>query len=362
MNPIYTFCLLAVALTAPPSIAAAKERDFNPVAGPDQEVRFSDGKAVLMTGNQFANVAVSYIPIDRKSAFIRVWIENASEQQFNVSETSLSASSAGSPLRVFTYAELVKQQKRREVWAAIATGIAAGANSYAASNAGYSNYSGTYQSHTNVGAMSTNTYGSYRGTSYNGGVAYLAQANAAAQNQAMFDRFQAVAADAARTLQDRTLKANTLLPGQSVFGDVKIGIPKASPGADMDLTINVGGQPLTLKFKEGPLQVDTAPRTVSVPRETAPTYSQEQSSSTTVAMPTAAAAAIAPPAQLAPSPAALSHPSGPAARVELQKLGCNEGFNLVSDAAGRAIFEGQCGVGGKRQLLECYGAGCRSLN
>lgn len=368
MFPRFSLALCAIVLALASAQAVGKERLFTPVAGAGQEVRFSDGQAVLVTGNAVGNLAIGFVPLDKKSAFLRIWVENASNQQFNISETSLTASSAGVALMVYTYADQVKQQKRREMWAAIATGLAAGLNSYSASQAGYSNYSGSYRSQTNLGSLTANSYGSYYGTSYSSGVAYLAQANAANQNQAMFDRFQATAAGAAQNLRDRSLKANTLMPGQSVYGDIKVALPKASAGATMDIVINVGGQPLSLAFREGPLVVDNAPRPVSasVPAADLSDAPVQRGGMAAVTAPTRPMEPAAlPPIRLSPpesSASALSHPSGPAARKELLKIGCTDNFNLVSSAAGKAVFEASCGVGGKRQLMECYGSGCRPLN
>lgn len=61
------------------------------------------------------------------------------------------------------------------------------------------------------------------------------------------------------------------------------------------------------------------------------------------------------------SESAYANPSGPSARAEFTKLGCRDNFSLVSSSAGRSIFEATC-ASGKRQLLECYGSGCRPLN
>lgn len=346
---------------------AAKERVFSPVAGAGQEIRFSNGQAVLATGNNLGNLAVTFVPLDKKSGFLRIWVENSCEQQFNISEASVSANSAGEPLTVYTYADQVKAQKRKEIWAAIATGIAAGANSYSASQAGYSNYSGGYASRTTSGAYSATTYGRYYGTSYNAGVAYLAQANAVQQNQAMFDRFEHMAASASRSMEQRSLKANTLVPGQSVYGDVKIRLPKA--GGALDVVIDVGGQPIALNFREGPPVVDTAPRAVAaVVASPDPGQApvQQLVMSTTNSMPTVrlSPAVPIPTPRLAAGPGlqqALLHPSGPAARMELQRLGCPDDFNLVSSVVGKSVFEATCGSG-KRQLFECRGAGCRPLN
>jgi hypothetical protein len=359
--------LLALALACCTFTASAKERQFSPVAGDGQEIRFSDGHAVLVTGNTVGNLAVSFVPLDKKSGHLRIWVENASEQQFNVSEGSVKASSGGAPLVVYTYADQVKSQKRKAMWAAIATGIAAGANSYSASQAGYSNYSGGYYSRTTAGAFSANTYGRYYGTSYNAGVAYLAQANAAQQNQAMFDRFQSTVSGASKSLQERSLKANTLMPGQSVLGDIKIALPKTS---ELDVLVDVGGQPLALRFHEGPLVIDHAARPVAV-ASAAPDLAQTPvQRGVMVAQPAQMPTVrLSPPSPLShaqpESPAALSHalghPSGSAARTELLKIGCSDQFNLVSSVAGKAVFEATCS-NGKRQLLECRGAGCRPLN
>lgn len=368
MLPRLSAALCAAVLMLSSAQASGKERLFSPVAGPGQEVRFSDGQAVLVTGNAVGNLAVGFVPLDKKSALLRVWVENASNQQFNISEGSLTASSGGAPLVVYTYADQVKQQKRREMWAAIATGLAAGLNSYSASQAGYSNYSGGYHSQTNFRGLTANSYGSFYGTSYNAGVAYLAQANAANQNQAMFDRFQAAAAGAAQGLRDRSLKANTLMPGQSVYGDIKVALPKASADATMDVVINVGGQPLSLAFHEGPLVVDNTPSAVSAPGpavDLSEAPVQRGGPAAVMAPSRPIPADALPPIRLSPpesSASALSHPSGPAARTELLKIGCADNFNLVSSVAGKAVFEASCGAGGKRQLMECYGAGCRPLN
>lgn len=356
--------------------AQAKEREFSPVAQAGQEVRFSDGTAVLLTGNVYGNLAVSFVPVDKKSGLLRIWAENASEQQFNISEASVTGTSAAGPIVVMSYADQVKAQKRKEKWAAFGTALVAGLNSYNASQAGYSSYSGGYNSHTSASVYgsggyasgSANTSGRFYGTSYSAGVAYLAQADALRQNQAMFDRFQYMSAAAARDLRERSLKANTLMPGQSVIGDVKIMLPVAQKtgATEFQLAIEIGGAPLNLVFREGPPVVDRTPQVASL--MPAPGSSP--------------AAALRP----APSPAlyreqvpsqsydqpqlnsgaamakAYAHPSGPAARNEFVKLGCSDGFALVSAAAGRAIFESTCAANGKKQLLECHGSGCAPLN
>jgi hypothetical protein len=357
-----TGALVCLTLLLFASTAVAKEREFSPTAQSGQEVRFSDGHAVLISGNGLGNIAVSFVPLDKKSGYVRLWIENASNQQFNISETSVTATSGGAPLAVMTYADQVKAQRRKEVWAAVFAGIAAGANSYSASQAGYSNYSGYYNARTTSGRYTASTYGSYGGTSYNAGIAYLAQANAAAQNQAMFDRFSSVSKAAAQSLAQRSLKANTLMPGQSVLGDVRLTLPKGGLGTEMTVRIDVAGQPIDVNFRDGPPVIDSTPRPLAAIQQ--PSI---QNVSLANSMPVGAplvysAPSVSSPSTQSPASAeALNHPSGPSARAEFVKLGCLENFNLVSSSVSHSIFEATCGSR-KRQLMECYGSGCRPLN
>jgi hypothetical protein len=71
-----------------------------------------------------------------------------------------------------------------------------------------------------------------------------------------------------------------------------------------------------------------------------------------------------PPPQSAPAAStatALASPSGPAAHEEFVRLGCQDNFALFSSSGERTIFESTCS-NGKRQLLECSGNSCKSLN
>lgn len=350
------------------AVTEAKERNFSPISGVGQEVRFSDGDAILVTGNTHGNIAANLVPLNRKWALLNIWIENASERQFNISEGAFAASSNGNGLVVLSYLDRQKAEKRKQVWAAVATGLAAGLNSYNASNAGYSSYSGSYRGSTTSAYGTLYSGGSYYGTSYSAGINYLAQANAAAQNQAMFDRYEDAALAANRNLQQRALKANTLAPGQSIYGDVQIMLPKAVRGQPSQLTVTVlvGGEPLTLNFGEGVQTVQFAPSDVPAQVGNEPGAHREP-------YPVEAAPAL-PAVRPALSPdssveveagrrraEAFAHPSGAAARVEFTRMNCLDQFSLVSSRPGKAIFEATCGAGDRR-LLQCQGAGCSALN
>ena len=176
------------------------------------------------------------------------------------SDTSVSVESGGTAMEIMTYADRMKEQKRQEMWAGIAAGMAAGANNIAASNAGYQHNYGTYSSTTNAYAHgpagsaygTATTNGTYFGSSYNASAAFQAQQAANAQNQAIFDRQQANAAFARRSLADRALKANTLSPGEFVLGDVRFSLPKRNKMAPSKLviTVDIAGEPAKFQFVE----------------------------------------------------------------------------------------------------------------
>jgi hypothetical protein len=357
-----------------PALGEAKERKFSPIPGVGQEIRYSDGDAILVTGNEYGNIAANLVPLNRKWVLLNVWIENSSDQQFNVGESAFSANSAGTRLTVLSYEDRQKAEKRKQVWAAVATGLAAGLNSYNASNAGYSSYSGTYQSSTTSSFGSAYSRGSYYGTSYSAGVNYLAQANAAAQNQAMFDRYQDAATASRNNLQRRALKANTLTPGQSIYGDIQIMLPKAVKGDASEFSVDVllGGEPLSLRFSEGNHVVQFAPSPSPAAVMIEPDSAGQLPADFVAATPATPLPVPASRQEVAFKESseaeagrrrteAFSHPSGSAARVEFTRMNCLDYFSLVSSRAGKAIFESTCSSG-DRKLLQCQGASCAQIN
>jgi len=135
---------------------------------------------------------------------------------FRVSDVTVTQTVGGqaAKLEVITYETLVSEEKTRQVFQAVAVGLAAGANAAAASNAGrYSSSStvygprGTYNVHT---------------TGYDPTAAAIAQSNASAQNEAMIsatiERGQANLGMLERTV----IKDNTLLPGEWYGGQLHI--------------------------------------------------------------------------------------------------------------------------------------------
>ncbi len=207
-------------------------------SNPMQTIEMQDGGQLLVYQGQNAKIAISYISESKKRGWLSITIQNISNENINVSEQSVVITSAGMPLKVYTYAELEKAQKNEEMWVAIANGITAASNSYSAGLAGTSYSSGTYNSNTTTSVYSgggaaygsANTRGTYSGYTYDSGAAQAAQANANAQNQQLFDRAAQNSKAAQQNLEARALKANTISPGEIVSGQIKFDLPKYKKG------------------------------------------------------------------------------------------------------------------------------------
>jgi hypothetical protein len=144
-------------------------------------------------------------------------------------------------MQVVTYEMLAQEEKNRQVAAAILTGVAAAANSYSASRAGYGTYT-TPRGHT--------------GTFYDPTAAVIAQSNAAAQNDAMIsatvERGQANMAALAQSV----IKDNTLLPGEWYGGQLHLSPPVNPPSGNQktySIVITVGADRHVIEVAQTPL-------------------------------------------------------------------------------------------------------------
>lgn len=128
------------------------------------------------------------------------------------------------------------------------------------SNASYQTTYGTYNSRTNAYACGSRGYasgtaymsGTYSGTTCNATAAQQARLAADQRNQAIFDRQRAKAGFARRDLQSRALKANTLLPGEFILGEVRFSLPQRDKQSAEQLTISVdlAGEAVTTPLVE----------------------------------------------------------------------------------------------------------------
>ena len=216
-------------------------------SNPNQQAMVRDGQPALVSRQKSSVVLVR--PASRqlqaggRPVFV-VGINNLGRGplEFRVAQVEANQVVGGQEFQmtVVTYEMLAQEEKNRQVAAAILTGLAAGANSYGASRAGYGSYT---------------TPGGRSGTFYSPTAAAIAQNTAAAQNDAMIagtiERGQANMA----ALEQNVLKDNTLMPGEWVGGQLHLSPPTNPPSGNSKsytIIINVGADRHVIDVSQAP--------------------------------------------------------------------------------------------------------------
>lgn len=203
----------------------------------DQQSIIRDGQAALVSTKQNSIVitrpAARQFQTGGRPVFV-VGIYNRSKQpqNFLVSGVQVTQVVNGEavPLQVITYEKLVEEEKTRQVFAALATGLAAGANSYNASRAGYYNSNSTV--YTPRGTYQVQT------TGYSPTAAAIAQSNANAQNSGMIASTIENGQRNLAVLEQAVIKDNTLMPGEWYGGQLHIA-PLVSSDSNKTYAISV---------------------------------------------------------------------------------------------------------------------------
>lgn len=161
----------------------------------------------------------------KKRGYIQLLVMNSGEAPVNVGPENVLASLAdGTAVAIIPYERLLKEEKNRQMWAAIATGLAAASNSMSAANAGYS--SGTI----------TSNYGFATYSGYNSGQAFAAQAIANQQNQQLFDGLAARKALGKEALSVN-MRTSTVDPNDMFDGTITFELPKEARSSKVDVPV-----------------------------------------------------------------------------------------------------------------------------
>lgn len=231
----------AVALALTSSASAAK---FTMQLAPTdrQQSRMQSGVAAVDDTTPGSSVRLIQTEGDlKKRGSIELIVMNHGDKAFNFGAENVTAKLAdGTPVQIITYDQLVHEEKRRQVWAAIAAGLAAAGNSMSAANAGYYQGTTTYTASTYGAIGSTsfnaNTYGTGTYSGYNAGQAALAQSVANAQNQATFARMAENNVSNMEALK-AIIRTTTVDPQQMFGGSVMFELPKQARGSKTDIPV-----------------------------------------------------------------------------------------------------------------------------
>jgi hypothetical protein len=223
-----------------------------------QKSIFKDGRNTLLSIKQ-NTVAIApkneTVTSGQRGDFV-IAVNNGTSQDILFSTENITASVNKNGqltiLKVFSYDELVAEEKRRQTWAAVAAALQGVSDSMNASNAGYSHTYGTYSgsTYTNNG-KSAYGYGSYSSTTYNYAAAQAARNAAQANSEARFARLNTEGRENLRNLSSTILKKETIFPSAWHGGIVKIELPKvAEQPQEIYFVVDVAGEKHELKFME----------------------------------------------------------------------------------------------------------------
>lgn len=241
----------AVVLLAIASPATAAKFTMQLIAAPEQQSRMQDGIAAVDNSSAGSSVRLIQAEGDlKKRGSVAVLVMNQTDKPFNFSPENVTATLAdGTPVEIITYERLVREEKKRQTWAAVAAGLAAAGNSMNAANSGYYSGTATYSGST-FGTFGRTPYNSYSsGTAsisgYNSGQAQLAQSAANAQNQANFARMAEQNASSMQALK-AYMRTTTVDPEQMFGGTVMFELPKTvhkgTGDVPMHFSVTINGE------------------------------------------------------------------------------------------------------------------------
>ena len=240
---------LGVFLVFVSSYAWSAPRDAFQHALPGQELIFEAGRSLVLSEGAAASVALTFDPIDKRHVWIGIAVLNTGGASFVIDEESVDAMMPGdsNEVSIVGVADLEKREKRRRFWEGLATGLAAGANSYSAGQQGRGTAVTSHSGSVNAYGSGGNVRGTYSGTSVttytDPAAAQAAQREARAANDAMLSRMKEAQSERADNLTSNALLAQTVRPGDKYGGRVQLRLPKARDDASLIvITVNAGGE------------------------------------------------------------------------------------------------------------------------
>ncbi|HKS18020.1 MAG TPA: hypothetical protein VJS63_02265 [Bradyrhizobium sp.] len=215
-------------------------------SNPNQQAMMRDGQPALVSRQKSSLVlvrpAARQLQARGRPVFV-VGINNLGRQpiDFRVDQVEAIQHVAGTDysMQIVTFEMLQQEEKNRQVAMAILGGVAAAANSYSASRAGYGSYT---------------TPSGRTGTFYSPTAAAIAQNNAATQNEAMFAATVESGQRNMAALEQSVIKDNTLMPGEWYGGQLHIAPPTDQAGGQKTYTIviTVGQDRHVVDISQGP--------------------------------------------------------------------------------------------------------------
>jgi hypothetical protein len=227
---------------------------FLPTQNQEQIIR--DGNPALVSKRQNSIVLIRpagrQIPSNGRPVFV-VGVTNLTKAPITFRVANIEAwqtvNQQQAQLKVFTYEELVAEERTRQVAAAVLVGLAGAANAYSASQAGYYNSNSTV--YTPRGTYNVHT------TGYSPVAASIAQSNASAQNAAMISNTVERGQQNLAALEASVMKDNTLMPNEWYGGQLHLQPPESDSSASRKsytVSIKVGPDVHEIEIAQEPVR------------------------------------------------------------------------------------------------------------
>jgi hypothetical protein len=234
--------IFALAFVAGDALAAEYVMDLTAKA--DQSSRFEDGRKAVDDVTPISSVRIlgprQQTP---KQGGFRVYVLNKSGKPLNFGPECISIKMPdGTAVAMLTYQDLLKQERRRAAWQALAVGLASAGRNIQASQAGNTygtaTYSGTSSGTYGSTPYTANSFGTATFSGYNAGAALAAQSLADEQNQRDLQAMQLSQA-AKREDLAQVMKMTTIDPGQAFGGIVQYMIPPVVNSSKVAVPITI---------------------------------------------------------------------------------------------------------------------------
>lgn len=205
------------------------------IESPDQRMVYRDGRETTISSKTHTVAIALETPTIQsgvRANFI-IAVRNGCGKDIILSTENITARLqdgnfvSDASMKVYSYEELVREEKKRQAWAAVAVALQGMSESMNAANAGYSNTYGTYSGSTysNYGA-SAYGHGTYSSTTYDYCATQAAQNAANDRSEARFSQLAAEGRANLQALSSRIMKKQTIFPGEWHGGIVKIHMPQ----------------------------------------------------------------------------------------------------------------------------------------
>jgi len=240
MKKLFIVIATSTALYASP--AAARGTYLRIAPSETQPSRMEEGRR--HTDDIGAAAVVRFVaprPANRKRAAFAIFVLNKSDRGIDVGPEIVTATlDDGTPVKILTHADMMREQRRREWWQNFGQAMSA----MSAANSGYRSGTATYSGYGHGSIGTTPYHSSTMGTVTYQGYDPAAQAAAMAENRRRANDL-ALSQAAARAGIDSFLQTTTVDPGQVYGGLIAFDIPKSARGSKVvpvTFTVAAGGE------------------------------------------------------------------------------------------------------------------------